>query len=413
MMTNACSRARDVSMTEPILHVDMDAFYASVEQRDDPSLRGRPVVVGGAGSRGVVAAASYEARRYGISSAMPVVRARRLCPDVVVVAPDFDRYRAVSSELREIFLSYTPLVEPLALDEAFLDVGGSVRLFGQPPEIAAAIRRDVRERTGLAASVGIAPNKFLAKLCSGKAKPDGVLHLRRDDVATFLRPLPVADLWGAGPKTVERLERYGFRTIGDVADADARTLERIVGDALGRQLHRLARGEDDRRVVVAEPAKSVSAEETFPVDVDDPDTLRKEVLRLCERVGRRLRATGVAGRTITLKVRFASFQTVTRSTTLDLPTDRTHDLVTHATALLDGLRLERARVRLLGVGVSNLDPGTAARQLELGADLRWEDAERTVDRLVERFGRGAVRYGRLIGDSDPDVTEAPSADDLQ
>jgi DNA polymerase IV len=384
------------SQEESILHVDMDAFYASVEQQRDPSLRGRPVAVGGTGSRGVVAAASYEARRYGVTSATPIVQARRLCPDLIVVAPDFDRYQEVSRQIRAIFHGYTPLVEPLSLDEAFLDVGGSVRLFGPPAEIGAAIRAEIRSTTDLPSSVGVAANKFLAKLCSGKAKPDGVLHLRREDAQDYLRPLPVSDLWGAGPKTVERLESYGFRRIGQIADADERTLERIAGSALGRQLHRLARGEDDRPVVASEPAKSISAEETFPEDIDDPEVLRGEILRLSDRVGRRLRRGNVAGRTITLKVRFGNFQTVTRSTTLDLPTDRTHDLVTHVSALLDGLRLERARVRLIGVGVSNLVEGAAARQLELGADVRWEDAEKTMDRLVERFGGDAVTYGRLL-----------------
>jgi DNA polymerase IV len=394
---------------EPILHVDMDAFYASVEQRDDPALRDRPVVVGGAGSRGVVAAASYEARRYGIQSAMPVVRARRLCPGIVVVAPDFDRYRRVSREVRDILLSYTPLVEPLALDEAFLDVGGSVRLFGTPLRIAESIREEVRVTVGLTCSVGVAATKFLAKLCSTKAKPDGLLHLAEQETDRFLRPLPVSDLWGAGPKTVERLEQYGFKTVGQVADADVRTLERVVGGAAGRALHRLARGEDDRRVVPHEPAKSVSAEETFTEDVDDPDVLRREVLALCDRVGRRLRASGLAGRTIALKVRFSSFQTVTRSVTLDLPTDRTHDLVTHASTLLEALRLERARVRLLGVGVSNLTEGTGARQLELAADVRWEDAETTMDELAERYGRDAVTYATLL---DTGLDDAPTRDDL-
>lgn len=397
---------------EPILHVDMDAFYASVEQHDDPSLEGRPVVVGGQGGRGVVAAASYEARRFGIHSAMPMVRARRLCADLVVVPPDFDRYTQVSRQVREVFTDYTPLVEPLSLDEAFLDVSGSVRLFGPPPEIGRRIRVDVRERTGLSCSVGVAPNKYLAKLCSGKAKPDGLLHLRQAEVESFLRPLPVSDLWGAGPKTVERLHRYGFRTIGQIADSDSRTLERIVGEATGRQLYRLARGEDSRRVVPHEPAKSLSAEETFDRDIDDPDELQRELLRLGEKVGRRLRNAGLAGRTVTLKVRFSSFRTVTRSSTLELPTDRTHDLVEIAGELLDGLRLERARVRLLGVGVSNLTEGSAARQLELDADRRWEDAERTADRLEERFGGPVVTYGALLDEAPLAGNDAPNRDDI-
>ncbi len=381
---------------EPILHVDMDAFYTSVEQRDDPSLRRRPVAVGGRGNRGVVAAASYEARRFGVHSAMPMVRARRLCPGLVVVPPDFGKYRAVSGVVREVLLSYTPLVEFLALDEAFLDVGGSGRLFGQPSQIATRLRADVRRETGLVCSVGAAPNKFLAKLCSTKAKPDGLLHLPHTQVEAFLRPLPVSDLSGAGQKMVERLERYGFHTIGQVADSDALTLERVLGGRLGAQLHRLAHGTDHRPVTPHEPAKSVSAEETFDHDVDDPEHLHRELLRLCERVGQRLRSSRLAGRTITLKVRFASFETITRSVTLELHTERTHDLVALAGDLLNGLRLERARVRLLGVAVSSLAAGAAARQLALDGDSRWEDAERAADRLHARFGAGTVTYGALL-----------------
>jgi DNA polymerase-4 len=405
------SVATSPEVAEPILHADMDAFYASVEQRDDPGLGGRPVVVGGAGSRGVVAAASYEARRFGVHSAMPMVRARRLCPDLAIVPPRFDVYREVSSQVMEVFRSFTPLVEPLSLDEAFLDVRGSVRLFGPPPAIAERIRGRVRAETDLPCSIGVAPSKFLAKLLSGKAKPDGRAHLTRDEAPAYLRPLPVSDLWGAGPKTVERLADYGFRTIGQVADADRRTLSRVVGEALGGQLHRLANGIDDRRVTPSEPAKSVSAEETFPVDVDDPDQLARHLLRLGEKVGRRLRTSGLAGRTINLKVRFASFETVTRSATLEQPTDRTHDLVEIISELYASLRLERAQVRLLGVGVSNLAEGAAARQLALDVDPRWEDVERVADRVAERFRGVGVSYAALL-----DVSEDPgwvSNDDLR
>jgi DNA polymerase IV len=395
---------------EPILHVDMDAFYASVEQRDDPTLRGRPVVVGGEGGRGVVAAASYEARRFGIHSAMPMVRARRLCPDLVVVGSHFDRYRQVSRAVMTILRSYTPLVEPLSLDEAFLDVAGAVRLFGGPATIGHRIRADVRAQLDLPCSVGVGPTKSVAKLLSAKAKPDGLLHWPRAEVSDRLRPLPVAALWGAGPKTVERLTSYGFRTVGQLADADLRTLQRVVGEAQGAQLQRLARGEDPRRVTTHDPVRSVSAEETFEEDIDDPVVLRRHVLRLAEKVGRRLRRSQLAGRTVTLKVRFGSFETVTRSLTLPAPTDRTHDLVVVAGQLLDGLRLERARVRLLGVGVSNLGDGDAARQLSLDApevpvdlpwtDRRWEDVERVADTVAERFEGIGVSYAALLDDED-------------
>jgi DNA polymerase-4 len=390
---------------EPILHADMDAFYASVEQRDDPALRGRPVVVGGAGNRGVVAAASYEARRFGIHSAMPMVRARRMCPDLVIVPHRFDVYRDVSAQVMQIFRAYTPLVEPLSLDEAFLDVGGAVRLFGDPVTIAQRIRTDVRDQVDLAVSIGVAPTKFLAKLCSGKAKPDGLLHLRAGEVDGYLRPLPVNDLWGAGPKTVERLHEYGFRTIGQLADTDERTLVRVAGEAMGRQLHRLARGVDARSVVPHEPARSVSAETTFDEDIDDPEVLRRILLGLSERVGYRVRKAGLAGRTISIKVRFASFDTVSRSVTLDQPTDRTHDVVAHVGELFDSLRLERARIRLLGVGVSNLSEGDAARQLSLDVDPRWEEVDQVADAVRERFGNIRVSFAALLDDDFDETSE--------
>ncbi|MDX1657277.1 MAG: DNA polymerase IV [Nitriliruptorales bacterium] len=402
--------------TEPILHADMDAFYASVEQRDDPSLRGRPVAVGGSGSRGVVAAASYEARRYGVRSALPMVRARRLCPDLVVVPADFTKYREVSKQVMEVFRNYTPLVEPLSLDEAFLDVSGAVRLFGPPPEIARQIRAEVRAVTGLPCSIGVGPSKFIAKLLSGRAKPDGLAHWTAAEATARLRALPVGDLWGAGPKTVERLERYGFRTIGDVADADRRTLERIVGDAHGRHLHALATGSDDRSVTPHEPAKSISAEETFEDDIDDPVVLHRILLRLSEKVGRRVRRSELAGRTITLKVRFSNFDTVTRSATLPLPTDRTHDIADLVHELFDGLRLERARVRLLGVGVSNLTDATAARQMTLTSDRRWEDVERVADAVAERFGDVGISYASLLDDDEDGwagTRDAPTREDTR
>ncbi len=404
---------------EPILHVDMDAFYASVEQLDDPSLAGRPVAVGGEGGRGVVAAASYEARRFGVRSAMPMVRARRLCPDLIVVGNRSGRYREVSRQVMDILGGYSPMVEPLSLDEAFLDVAGSVRLFGPPVTIAGRIRADVRERLGLPCSVGVGPTKFVAKLLSGKAKPDGLAHWPADEVGRRLRPLPVSDLWGAGPKTVERLEAYGLRTVGQIADSDLRTLQRVVGDALGSQLHQLARGEDPRPVTPHEPVRSVSSEETYDEDLDDPELLHRRVLHLAEKVGRRLRRSGLSGRTVTLKVRFASFETVTRSATLPAATDRTRDIARIAADLLDALRLERVRVRLLGVGVSNLADGEAARQLSLDAtaadvemswgDHRWERVERIADTVAERFDGVGVSYAALLDDDEPDA--APGSHD--
>lgn len=411
---------------EPILHVDMDAFYAAVEQRDDPSLRGRPVVVGGAGGRGVVAAASYEARRFGIHSAMPMVRARRLCPDLVIVGNRFERYREVSRQVMAILTDVTPLVEPLSLDEAFLDVAGAVRLFGEPPVIGEAIRTRVREELALPCSVGVGPTKSVAKLLSDRAKPDGLVHWPAGEVAARLRPLPVGDLWGAGPRTVERLHGFGYRTVGQLADAELRTLQRVVGEALGSQLHQLARGIDPRRVSPSEPARSISGERTFANDVDDPAELERQVLKLSETVGRRLRAAGLAGRTITLKLRFDSFETVTRATTLPAPTDRTRDVATIALDLLAGLRLERVRVRLVGVGVSNLGEGDGARQLTLDtaaepgpgprtsarlADPRWERVERIADSVAERFEGVAVSYAALLDEQDDPDQVAPRRED--
>ncbi|MEX1164220.1 MAG: DNA polymerase IV [Nitriliruptor sp.] len=402
-----------MEVREPILHVDMDAFFASVEQRDDPDLRGKPVVVGGAGGRGVVAAASYEARRFGIRSAMPMVQARRRCPDLLIAPHRFEAYRDASRAVMAILRDVTPAVEPLSLDEAFLDVRGAVRLFGDPETIGHGIRRRVRDELELPISVGIGPTKSVAKLLSARAKPDGLLRWPADEVQDRLRPLPISDLWGAGPKTVERLTTYGFRTIGQLADTDRRTLQRVVGDATGAHLHALARGHDPRSVTPHEPARSISAERTFDHDLDDPDDLQRHLLRLVEKVARRLRQARVSGRTVTLKVRFASFETVTRSITLSEPTDRTHDVLVAARGLLDGLRLERVRVRLIGVGVSNLGDGDASRQLTLDApdvaaaevpwgDRRWEDVDRVADAVADRFGDVGVSFAVLLDDEHED-----------
>jgi DNA polymerase IV len=397
---------------EPILHVDMDAFYASVEVRNDPSLAGRPVLVGGAGGRGVVASASYEARRFGIHSAMPMARARRLCPEAVVVSPSFDDYRTVSGALLDLFRSVTPLVEPLSLDEAFLDVGGAVRLFGPPVAIAATIRARIADELGLPASVGIGPNKFIAKLCSGKAKPDGVLHIAADGVEGFLAPLGVRDLWGVGEQTAAKLDRFGIRRVGELRAMPEETLGRILGPRVAVGLLELARGEDRRTVVPYEPAKGMSAEETFDRDVDDPAVLRRELLRLAEKVARRLRGGGVAARTATLKLRYASFETITRSRTLRVPTDEATTLHREVTDALDALRLERVRVRLIGLGTSNLVPAGSARQLDLLDDDRWRRLERAADAARDRFGDAAVTRGALLDDVD-DVRWPDAGDRLR
>lgn len=381
--------------TEPILHVDLDSFYASVEVLKDPSLAGKPVVVGGAGARGVVASSSYEARRYGVRSAMPMVRARRLCPDLVVVPPDFEAYQAHSNRFREVLLSTTPLVEPISLDEAFLDVGGAVRLFGPPVEIARRIRAEVASEVGVTCSVGVAPTKLIAKLASERCKPDGLLVVPADGVTGFLDPLPVEALWGVGERTGETLGRLGIRTIGDLARTPAGILGRLLGETAARGLVDLARGIDERGVVPYEPPKSVSHEETFEHDLDADEDVLRELLALAGRVAARLREDGYRARTVTIKVRLANFTTLTRSHTLTDPVDVGAELYQVAGDLYRGLPGARRRIRLLGVQATGLVPA-GAEQLALLRGDRWGDVERAIDRIEQRFGRGTTRPATLL-----------------
>jgi DNA polymerase-4 len=379
-----------------ILHADLDAFYASVEVGKDPALRGRPLLVGGTGPRGVVTSASYEARAFGCRNAMPMARARRLCPQAAAIPPDFPAYRRASAAVMRIFQSVTPLVEPLALDEAFLDVRGARALFGDAVAIARLLRSRVRAEAGLALTVGVAGSKFLAKLASTRGKPDGLLVVPPGRALEFLHPLPVEALWGAGQATIEVLARYGLRTVGDVATTPRETLEQALGPATGAQLHQLAWARDDREVVPFEAAKSISAEETFDTDIDDPAQLAREVLRCCVRVGRRLREAGLAGRTVTLKLRFANFRTITRARTLAVATDTDTELHQVAGELLERLQLGRAPVRLAGVGVSNLQRSDDPVQLRLGSDRPgWEAAVRAADAVRARFGEGAIDLASL------------------
>jgi DNA polymerase-4 len=389
-------RQEESPPAEPILHVDMDAFYASVEARDDATLAGRPLAVGGAGPRGVVMSASYEARAFGVRSAMPSVRARRLCPDLLFVPPDFDRYQDESEHLMAIFGSFTPLVEPLSLDEAFLDVTGAARLFGEPVRIAHRIRERVRAERSLSCSVGVAPNKFLAKLASARAKPDGVLVVPAGGVRAFLDPLPVTDLWGVGEQTATALHRLGVRTVADLLALPPGVLERALGPGPAEHLRALGRGVDDRRVVPHEPAKQVSAEETFERDLDDAADINRELLRLAERVAGRLRAGRIAGRTVTIKVRFANFRTLTRSRTLAEPADSAQRLADVAKDLYERMRLVRPRIRLLGVAASGLSTQAPSEQLRLGERPdRWRHADRAMDTLRRRFGGDAVDRAAL------------------
>ncbi|HLZ37025.1 MAG TPA: DNA polymerase IV [Mycobacteriales bacterium] len=406
----------------PILHVDMDAFYASVELRRRPELRGRPMIVGGAGTRGVVLSATYEARAFGVHSAMPMMRARRLCPQAVVLPPDPRAYATTSAGVMEIFRSVTPLVEPLALDEAFLDVAGASRRLGSPVQIAELLRARVVDEQGITCSVGVAPSKFVAKLASATCKPDGLLVVPADQVVAFLHPLPVGALWGVGERTEEVLVRLGLRTVGDLAHTPVETLRRALGPALGAHLAALAWGRDERSVVPDEPERSIGAEETFPRDVDDPEAIHRELLRLAERVAARLRAAGLAGRTVSIKVRFADFTTLTRARTLPHVTDVGHEIYTVARGMYDALGLDRARLRLVGVRVEGLaDAATQPRQLLLTEWASgWREAERAVDRATHRFGAGSVRFAALVDEGDkgpppsspavgPSATAAPGA----
>ncbi|GAB7191135.1 DNA polymerase IV [Kineococcus sp. NUM-3379] len=381
-----------------VLHADLDAFFASVELLRHPELRGHPVIVGG-GRRGVVLSATYEARRRGVSAAMPVGRARRLCPEAVVLPPHHEEYARVSSGVMAVFRSLTDRVEPLGLDEAFLDVASARRRLGGPAAVARLLRARVADEQGLACSVGVAATKFVAKLASAAAKPDGLLVVPRAHTVEFLHALPVGALWGVGERTEEALARLGLHTVADVAHTPAGTLRRVLGDAAGRSLHELSWGRDPRPVLPSRPERSAGAEQTFARDVDDPALVAREILRLSGRVAGRMRVQGLAGRTVVLKVRFADFTTLTRSRTLAEPTDVTRVLHGTAQALYDGLGLQRARVRLVGVRVEGLVEAAAQhRQLVLGERPDgWREADGAVDRVSARFGPGTVRPASLLG----------------
>lgn len=366
----------DAGVALDVLHVDMDCFFAAVEMLDDPSLAGRPVIVGGTGLRGVVAACSYEARATGVHSAMPMSEARRRCPSAVVLDGRHDRYGEVSAQLHSVFHEFTPVVEPIALDEAFLDVSGSHRLFGTSVEIGHAMRARVRDALQLDCSVGIGRSKLIAKLASRAAKPRatkdgpqpgaGVVAIGAEEELAFLHPRPVSDLWGVGPKTAERLSRYGIHTIGELAMLDLAALCRVVGQAAGAQLYALAAGRDERPVVADRAVKSIGHEETFATDRYDAAVLQRELVRLSDSVGSRLRSAGMVGRTVTLKVRFGDFSTITRSHSLPGPLLSASEIAQVSGSLLRAVDVSPG-VRLIGVSVSSLEPRDTAggRQLEL------------------------------------------------
>jgi DNA polymerase IV len=386
-----------------ILHVDMDAFFASVEERDNPALKGKAVVVG-TGVRGVVSAANYEARKFGIHSAMPVGRAKRLAPHAIFVPPNMSRYSEVSSHIMEIFRSVTPLVEPLSLDEAFLDVTGAKRLLGDGREIAKQIRAKVEASEGITCSVGIATTKFIAKLASGRCKPNGMLEIASDRVLEFLHPLPVNAIWGVGPKTNEELQKLGLRTVADIANTPRQTLIRALGEAAGASLYELSWGRDYRDVEPGEVDKSISAAETFDTDTEDQEIVLRELLRLTEKATYRMREKDFSARTISIKVRFADFKTISRSKTVPLAISATHEVYEVVKALFLGLKLDRARIRLVGVSLDGLEDGIdASEQLVLGErETGWRQATAAIDKASARFGQGSVRPARLFDESEED-----------
>lgn len=391
-----------------ILHVDMDAFYAAVEVLDDPTLKGKPLIIGAPDGRSVVSSASYEARRYGVRSAMPVSQAIRLCPHALVVPPHFDRYRAVSQQVMEIFRSITPLVEQLSIDEAFLDVRGARRLWGSPGEIAHLIRRRVSAETGITCSVGVAATKHVAKMASTISKPDGLLIVPGAKTLDFLSGRPVRAMWGVGPKAAEVLEGRGIRTIGDLRETPEPVLARALGPAAAQRLGALSRGEDAREIETTRVEKSISHEETFHTDVDDLDLLRAELLRLGDRVAVRLRRGGLEAGGVAIKVRFADFATITRSQALTEPTALGQRIGEAARELLAAVDL-RQPVRLIGVRAERLRPAGSSALALWDEDEDWKRVEGTLDDAIARFGDGVVTRAAFLGRAGrfPQVPVAP------
>ncbi|HEX3678188.1 MAG TPA: DNA polymerase IV [Galbitalea sp.] len=401
-MSKQDGRGRQVS-TEPIddpaatiLHLDLDAFFASVELLERPELRGLPVIVGGRGARSVVTAATYEARKYGVNSAMPMSIALRRCPKAVVLEPHFDRYRHFSTVVMGLCGDVTPLVEQLSIDEAFLEVGGARKLLGTPWEIGTKLRRTVLEETGLTCSIGIATTKFIAKLASGIAKPDGLLVVPGDATLEFLHPLPISALWGVGAKTAEELDRLGLRTVGDVANTPLSSLTKALGVAAGQKLHELSWARDPRDVTIEREEKSVGHEITFEYDVTDPATIRRELLRMSDQVAVRLRRAGLVGRTVVLKLRYGDFTTITRSRRLTEHTDLGRRIYDEVSDVYAGVERPDARIRLVGVRMEQLSPASDAVLGLWDTDEGWRDAEDAIDAVADRFGRQFVQPAALV-----------------
>lgn len=404
---SVANRPEPRDFTEPIIHVDMDAFFVEVERLRDPSLVNRPVVVGGAGNRGVVASASYEARRFGVRSAMPMGTARRMCPVLVVVPTAHDEYQRVSEMVFTIFREFTPLVEGLSLDEAFLDVAGLRRVYRHPTEIGHAIRSRVRGELGLPASVGIAATKYVSKLASEAAKPDGLRHIPRDGTLDFLHALPVRSLGGVGEATHAALELLGVEKVGDLTTIDLKILETRLGVSNANHLFALARGDDPRPVVTDSEAKSISVSETYEHDLTTSHQVDTELLRLCDRLGSRMRRSGMAARTVSLKVRYSDFTTLTRSITSDQPTDNSFEL-RRAVGMLSAKVQWNRPVRLLGVEVTTLVDRESPRQLSTDEQPRWESIADTIEEIRGRFGSRAIKPARL---HDPVKKPTPTGSD--
>lgn len=376
-----------------ILHIDMDAFYASVEQLDDPRLKNKCVIVGGTSNRGVVSAASYEARQFGVHSAMPIYQAKQKCPHGIFVRPRMDRYQEVSKKIMAVLRDFSPLVEPVSIDEAYLDITGCQRLFGEPQEIAQEIKRKIKETVNLTCSVGVAPNKFLAKIASDMQKPNGLTLIPPDKVAAFVDSLPLKKVPGVGHKMQQQLELLEIRTLGDVQRLPQKTLLRHLGK-FGLRLRALSSGTDDSPVTPHAPHKSISSEHTLPADTRDVRLLKRRLLSQSGEVARQLREAGVRAKTITIKLKDADFKTVTRRTTIAIPTQSSKAIYEQAARLLDDYPITK-KIRLIGVGASGFFPVTAAVQMGLfghkeksGGD--WEKVDKTLDSISKKFGKDVI-----------------------
>jgi DNA polymerase-4 len=380
---------------ERIAHVDMDAFFVEVERLGRPELRGKAVLVGGAGPRGVVASASYEARRRGASSGMPMIQARRLCPHAVVVPPDHAAYGQVSRRVFELLEGFTPRVEAVSVDEAFIDIGGLRLIQPDPSAVAAAIRSTLRSELGLPASVGLAASKLVAKMASRDAKPDGMLLVPAGSERAYLHAKPVRALWGVGEATYARLEELGVHTVGELATMPRSTLERRLGSALGGHLADLAAGIDDREVTTVGGARSISVERTYDADITGRERLRRELLAHADRLASRLRRAGFVAGTVQLKVRYGDFTTITRSHTFSEPVATARDLYQAALALLERTAADKRPVRLLGIGADAQVSASDPRQLDLGP-RSWDDLEGVVEQVRDRYGPEAVARAGLL-----------------